>query len=1008
MSLTSAQRLDRLKTRLAELPMWRERAALPIEKWTFDGQPLALGKGWPHRNGPVALTASAQVPAEWPLEETILRLDVGGESLLSLTFAGGRTVRYGLDPYHREFKVEGREVAIETQSVPRLPFGEPVRHPVLNEARLIWLDVDLDAFSLLITQVAEAIEVLGDHEVVPHLLTAAETALRSLVWPSASADYVARTAPLPQQQKIWELPELKAAPAGLDEEHRASVRAAHGQLIDTLRTLQKRYPPQGEIVMTGHAHIDLAWLWPYGETRRKVRRTFHTALALMEDSRDFRFNQSTAAYYDQLERDDPDALEAIKARVKSGEWETIGGMWVEPDTNMPTGESLARQILYGQRYFERTFGVRHTVCWLPDCFGFSGALPQLLRQGGIENFFTIKVNWNETNKFPYDLFWWEGLDGSRVLAHTFENPWEGYNGIVRPSTYLHTWQNFRGKTRHDHTLLAVGYGDGGGGVNPEMVRRAEQLVDFPALPQARWGKVSAFFEGAQKTANSVGVPTWAGEIYLELHRATLTSQSHVKRAHRHAERALITAETLGSLAALLGGEQPKSLETLWHPVLKNEFHDILPGSGIAEINAEAKAELEEVIDQAQEEQKSALGRIAGQLAKGTVADAIVIANPSLSERAIRFTLEDGSLVTGEGTIPPLGVAVLDHAGLAPAGGLVVQTDKLENAHLRATIGADGTITSLVHKDTGREALSDRGNQLWVYTHDKPRNWDAWDVDEDYAEVGEELTEVESVDVVEAGPHRGAIRIVKRFRDSRVTQTYSLAANGVRLDIETEIDWHDRRTFLRAVTPAAVRSDFATFECAYGVVRRSTHTNTSWDQARFEVPAHRFADLSEPDFDLAVLNNAKYGHSVRGNVLGLSLMRSPIYPDPMADEGEQSFIYSLMPHAGDWASGRVREEAEDLNQPLLAQRASGLAAGVVTPIAVRGIPAAISGLKPAEDGEGLVLRVYEPRGGRGEFGFGLPEGWTGDKAITLLEEPQERNAPADLMPFEVRSWLLRRK
>jgi len=395
------------------------------------------------------------------------------------------------------------------------------------------------------------------------------------------------------------------------------------------------------------------------------------------------------------------------------------------------------------------------------------------------------------------------------------------------------------------------------------------------------------------------------------------------------------------------------------------------------------------------------------LPKGGVENAVVVVNPSLSERRVRVTLGDGSPVATESIVPPLGISVFGHGKLAAAPGLVVRTDRLENANIAATIGPDGTVTSLVHKASGREALSDRGNQLWVYTHDKPRNWDAWDVDEDYAQVGVELTEVESAEVVDAGPHRGAIRIVKRFRDSRVTQTYSLTANGTRLDIETEIDWHDRRTFLRAVTPAAVRSDFATFECAYGVVRRSTHTNTSWDEAKFEVPAHRFADLSEPDFGLAVLNNAKYGHSVRGNVLGLSLMRSPIYPDPLADEGEQRFVYSLMPHAGDWSAGRVREEAEDLNQPLLAVEAGGLAEGTIAPMTIFGIPAAISGLKPAEDGDGLVFRVYEPRGARGEFGFTLPSGWANAGAVTLLEESQERVAPADLMPFEVRSWVLRR-
>jgi alpha-mannosidase len=355
---------------------------------------------------------------------------------------------------------------------------------------------------------------------------------------------------------------------------------------------------------------------------------------------------------------------------------------------------------------------------------------------------------------------------------------------------------------------------------------------------------------------------WQGEIYLELHRATLTTQSGVKKKHRGAERALITAETVAGLAHLLGGAAPESLEALWRVVLKNEFHDILPGSSIRE----------------------------------------------------------------------------------------------------------------VYED---------------------------------AERGEEVTEVESIEVVEKGPHRAAVRVAKTYRHSRVTQTYALAANGLRLDVETEIDLHDRRVFLRSLTPVDVRASEATFECAFGVVRRPTHTNTSWDQAKFEVPGHRFADLSEPGFGLALLNNAKYGHSARGNVLGLSLVRAPVYPDPLADEGVQRFTYALMPHQGDWYEGRVRIEAEDLNQPLLAAGASGLAGASLTPLVPGGINAALSALKPAEDGEGLVLRVYEPAGRRGDFSLELPGGWKLSGPLTLLEEPMARGPGAELRPFEIRSWRLRR-
>ncbi|HVW91832.1 MAG TPA: glycoside hydrolase family 38 C-terminal domain-containing protein [Devosia sp.] len=1007
MTLTHAQRLDRVKVRIAELALWRAREKSPVTGWTFEGAPIEIGAAWPDRNGVKHLAASAEVPAHWPLEEARLSLNVGGESLLSLT-SGGRTIRYGLDPFHEEFPLPGRAVAIATESVNRLPFGEPVQQPALNRAELIWVDVEVDRLALLLEQVAEAAEVLMGHEVVPLLLDAAEAAQRSLDWPSATEDYIARFGDFTQHRSIWQLPPLIDNPAALNQAERGSVTAAFERLTAELRRLQGLYPPQGDILLTGHAHIDLAWLWPYAETRRKMRRTFHTALALMDGSADFRFNQSTAHYYAQMEADDPALFSAIAGKAKAGQWETIGGLWVEPDTNMPTGESLARQVLYGQRYFEAKFGTRHNICWLPDCFGFSGALPQILKLGGIENFFTIKVNWSETNKFPADLFWWEGLDGSRVLAHTFDNPVGGYNGFVRPRALSATWQNFRGKAQHGTTLLAVGYGDGGGGVTPEMVEREVQLRDFPVLPRARWGQVRDFYAGAQETAKAKKLPVWQGEIYLELHRATLTTQSGVKRKHRQAERALITAETVASLAHLIGGPAPKSLEGDWRVVLKNEFHDILPGSSIREVYEDAERELGAAIAAGKAAQGAGLQAIVSQLPKGGIAEALVVVNPSLAERQLRLTLEDGTVIATADRVPPLGIAVLDRQALKPFSGLSVSTSHIENDFLRAEIGADGTVARLVHKPTGRDALAGRGNQLWAYPVDKPRNWDAWDIEEDYAERGEEITAVESIEIVERGPHRAALRVTRTYRHSRIVQTYALSANGLRLDIETELDWHDRRVFLRSLTPADVRASEAVFEVAYGVVKRPTHRNTSWDQARFEVVAHRFADLSEPGFGLALLNNAKYGHSAEGNVLGLSLVRSPVYPDPLADEGKQAFTYSLMPHQGDWYEGRVRVEAEDLNQPLLVAEASGLAAAALTPLTTRGIAAALSTLKPAEDGKGLVLRVYEPAGRRGDFAVEVPEGWSLGEAVNILEEKLDRGPGAELRPFEVRSWRLARR
>ncbi|SHE90213.1 alpha-mannosidase [Kaistia soli DSM 19436] len=1005
MSLTLQQRLDRINVRVEELEFWRERETVPVDGWQFDGAPIALGGFWPRNDGVRKLAAQAVVPDHWPLDETLLMLNVGGESLIALTPAGGETERFGLDPFHEEFPVPAHRFAIDIDAVARRPFGEPVREPRLTRAHLAWIDKPVHELRLLLQQVAEAVQYLGEHEVVPHLIKAAEETFAALDWPSATADYVSRTAPQRGQQRIWQLPELKQNPDALRQDQRASVTAALEALRGKLRALKAVYPQQGKLAITGHAHIDLAWLWPYAETRRKARRTFHTALQLMKQFPDFVFNQSTAAYYAQVEEDDPELFAKIQAAAKAGQWETVGAMWVEPDTNMPTGESFVRQLLYGQRYFEQKFGVRHRVCWLPDCFGFSGALPQLLRQAGVDSFFTIKVNWSETNRFPYDLFWWEGLDGSRVLAHTFDNPVNGYNGSTEPKAIIGTWKNFRGKVIHDESLLAVGHGDGGGGVMPEMLERQKQLADFPAVPSMRPARVEEFF-GRIHDNLPANVPTWIGEIYLELHRATLTTQSGTKKKHREAERALITAETVSSLAMLLGAEKPESLEAQWRPVLKNEFHDILPGSGVREVYVDAENELAAARDVGLARQQEALGALVAKLPKGEAQDVTVLVNPTLSDRPVRFEGPDGPVATAS-NVPALGITVIGKAGLAAAPGLIVTADRLENSHIRVTIGKDGSITSLFDKQAGREALAGRGNQLVAYPMDKPRNWDAWDLEDDYTANGQELTEVESVEIVEKGPHRAAIKIVKRFRDSTVTQTYSLWANAPRLDIKTHLDWHDRRVLLRTLTPVAVRSDYATFECAFGVVRRSTHENTSWDAAKFEVPGHRFADLAEPGFGVAMLNDGKYGHSVRGNVLGLSLLRSPIYPDPMADEGEQSLTYALMPHAGDLFAAGVLREAEDLNQPLLSSAAHGLQPGEVTPVKVAGHPVAIAGLKPAEDTADVVLRVYEPAGGRGKLDVSVSGGWKVGGDVNLLEETVQRNEDFGIRPFEVRSLRLTR-
>ena len=1016
MTLTPTQRMQRLRARLDELACWRARDHLDLERWSCGGAPLALGDAWPSRAGVQRLShPEVAVPEAWPLDETELELDIGGEALLTLHYPTAHE-RFGLDPYHQRFPLAEGRFRLEAEAVARLPFGVPHPDPRLQRARLVWDDTALTDLLRLLELVLEAAQALADHEVVALLLERAERALTRLDWPSHTPDVLARIQHSGAFARLWRAPtDLASHPPALDETQRELVRAAHAELEDDLRALQQRYPPQGALRLSGHAHIDLAWLWPINETRRKLRRTSASMLALLRRDPSFTFNQSHAQYYAWLEDDDPELLDAIAAFAAVGRWEPIGGMWVESDTLMPTGEALARQLLYGQRYFERRFGAIHRVGWLPDCFGFAPALPQLYALAGIDAFFTTKTNWNETNRFPHDLFWWEGLDGTRLLTHTFFNEQGGYNGVFAPATTLAVWRHYRGKQRHREGLLTLGYGDGGGGTTSEMLARQRAAELLPVLPRTRFGRVEDYFAELHESARRERLPVWSGEIYLELHRGTLSSQGRTKRLHRRAERALLAAEVTGALLALRGDELPPSLEPQWRELLKNQFHDILPGSSIGEVYEQAERELAGVIAAAEAETARSLERLAAQQPPGEQAGMLVV-NPELQARPLRLSLPEaladavpgaqrvagGAVLAGDAMVPGLSVGF--YGAFTPPAGLSVSEGHLENARLRVEVGDDGTLARVYDKRAGREVLAGRGNQLWAYV-DKPRDWDAWDIDADYRDQGSELTDLLAREVVEAGPHRAALRLVRRFRDSVISQELRLWANSPRLEFATTCTWRERHYLLKARFPLAVRADQATFETAFGVVRRPTHANTSWDAARFEVAGHRFAVLAEPGYGVALLNDGRYGHHAHASELGLTLLRSPTFPDPYADEGEHAFTYALLPHAGDWLAGGVLMEAEDLNQPLLARPVSA-ALSPWQPLRVAGAAVALGALKPSESGDALVLRLYEPQGARGPLQVQPPDGWRVAGPVDLLERPVPD--PGDqIMPFQVRSWRLER-
>src|SRR5215210_4202561 len=1058
-------RLERHARRIEELRLWRNAYESPVKGWQFsagDGKTYDIEPGgfWPEIGIPVRLWARTNVPEEWAGLPVELELWLGGEGFVEISVEAGvateglepdatpasgkRRAASGLNPFHRSFPVlgearGGEEVGIEAEVVSKGPFGSNFSEPRLERAQLVVPETEVRALERDLTSIFEACAALDDHEAVPHLLDAldAAAAVLSTGWPTAIGvtltryleGYVnpignaAQSLPPHYAEKAldinrmlgepWSLPPAPEPLGPLPDEAREVVRKARRVVASCLERIREEYPPVGRLALTGHAHLDLAWLWPLEETRRKARRTFASVLGLMDRYEDFTFNQSSAQLYEWGEKDAPELFERVKERVAEGRWEPVGGSWVEPDCQIPSGESFARQLFYGQRYFQDRFGRRSTVAWFPDTFGYSPGIPQLLRGAGLSGFFTYKLNWNETNDFPHDLFAWEGIDGTHVLTHTFENPGTDYNGDIAPRDVLGTWRNFGGKRYHNESLFSFGWGDGGGGPSEKMLENFARLRDFPAMPRLSMASVDAFFAELPQDA----LPRWVGELYLELHRGTLTSQARVKKLNREAEHRLQEAEAFATLAAQRGAAYPREeLERLWKTVLLNQFHDILPGSSISEVYKDTHRELENAVAAAGELRDHALLELAGD-SSGPASGAIV-ANAALRPRPLTVVLQgtgatavvapDGELLPTQSiaggllvhapgrTVPALGWMSVDLQDGSPAyapepATTGVRMDEwgngrsIENEFLRVEIGADGSLHGVYDKVAEREVLEGRGNRLFAYS-DKPPNWDAWDVEAGYEDEGEEVPGAESVEVVERGPLRAAVRVERRFRGSRISQTYKLLSGSRRLDVDTRVGWHERQVLLRALFPVSVRFHEATFETMYGVVKRPTHRNTSWDEARFEVCAHRFADLSEPGYGVALLNDGKYGHGARDNVLGISLLRGPLYPDPLADEGEHRFTYSLFPHPGDWTEAGVTREALSLNSPLVIKQA-----GVEPPeygfLRAAGVELALGALKPAEDGRGEVLRLYEPHGARGECVLRFARPIESVQRTNLLEEPE---------------------
>ncbi len=772
----------------------------------------------------------------------------------------------------------------------------------------------------------------------------------------------------------------------------------------------------------GHAHIDTAWLWPVRETMRKATRTFSNVIELMDDYPEFRFGCSQAVQYQWIEERHPELFGRITQKVANGQWIPIGGQWVEADMNLPSGESLVRQLVHGQRYFESRFGRRCTEVWIPDVFGYPGSLPQIFAAAGCANFVTQKLSWNKQNRMPHHTFWWDGIDGTRVLTHF--PPVDTYNAEMRPDQLIHAAANFSDKAWSNLSIMPFGHGDGGGGPTREMLERARRMVDLDGVPQVTQASPASFFdavraESAKAEAVGTDVPVWRGELYFEMHRGTLTSQTKTKVGNVRCERLLREAElwwaTVGP--SLRTADVMTELDGLWKEVLVQQFHDIIPGSSIGwvhedaeRIHARVAERLEELIAQALTE----VGGGASVLANTATHDRddVVFSSmpPSPDSIGPSQRLPDGryvfrSRVPGLGLAPPI-AAMSDDT-------VVVTERSLENASLRVMLDDSGRITSILDKRVGRELLPPGATAAnLTIAPDHPVEYDAWDVERWTARLAQPLTECASIDAVASGPLIGRLRVERSFGASHVATTYMLSSGSARLEMEFDIDWHEDEQLLAVDFPLDIHTEQARCGIQFGHVARPTHRNTSWDLAKFEVCAHGWVDLSEPSFGVAVLNDTRFGHALQDGGIRVTLLRSAQYPDPRADRGRHRCRLAILPHGT--GLDEVVADAERFVMPVRSVDGAAPPGPGGRPVVDVGSSVQVSAVKLADDGSGdLIIRLYEACGDRTPVRVSTPQPIVTASRTNLLEEhvqPIDVVAGAlvtTLRPFELVTLRLHR-
>jgi len=720
----------------------------------------------------------------------------------------------------------------------------------------------------------------------------------------------------------------------------------------------------------GNTHIDIAWQWTIAQTKEKVQRSFSTVLKLMEKYPEYIFMSSQPQLYEYIKEESPEIYEQIKKRVKEGRWEIEGAMWLEADCNISSGESLIRQIIHGKKFIKDEFNVDSNILWLPDVFGYSAALPQILKKSGVDKFVTTKIGWSETNKMLYDTFMWEGIDGTEIFTYFLScarhetvkagNFYTTYVGRITPSINLGTWERYQQKEFNNDVLVTFGYGDGGGGPTAEMLENGRRLkYGIPGMPMLKMTTAGEFLKRAEENFKTSceklrRVPKWVGELYLELHRGTYTSIAKNKKFNRECEFLCLETESLSLINKLLFGESYHKAEfdKNWKRLLLNQFHDIIPGSSIKEVYEDSDRDYEAVYTEVGGIKKNILEKIAENVNK----KGILVYNPNSFEASEYIKINDEYIYAEN--IPPFGWKVVDPESSSDK--VIVKADAIESSHYLVKFDDNMNIVSLYDKDNEREVIKsgENANQLRLF-EDYPREWDNWEITSYYKSKMWEINDVSAVEQI-SGNGVGGFKITRKYNNSVINQTILLYENSRRIDFITDVDWHENHVLLKAAFPTTIHTNKANYEIQFGYVERPTHENTSWDKAKFEVCAQKWGDLSEEGYGVSILNNCKYGYSADGSEMSLTLIKCGTFPNEVADQGHHSFTYSLYPHKDSFKQGKTIEEAYLLNRPMEALYSDGVGSlpSEYSLVSCDMENIVIETVKESEDGKGMVIRLYD--------------------------------------------------